>query len=335
MAKRLINTIKLGSFVLAGLILLVLLLYMIGKNKNLFGSTYVLKARFENVQGLVAGNNVRFSGIQTGTVKKISIINDTVIEVTMVIDTRMKTIIRKNAVTSISTDGIVGNKVVNIFPSKQPGELAMEGDILLSRSVVSADDVMQSVSNALNNVAAIANDLKTTIQKLNASSGLWALLNDHSLPDDVRLAVANVRSATRKAGTIADNLNSIVSDVKNGKGSMGAFLKDTSFVSNLNDAVLKIKSIGAEADSLAGDISQLVAGISQDINYGKGTVYTLLKDTTVVIKINESLSNVQKGTEAFNQNMEALKHHFLFRGYYKKLEKQEEKEAREKAEGER
>jgi phospholipid/cholesterol/gamma-HCH transport system substrate-binding protein len=65
---------------------------MIGKNRNLFGSTYELKARFGNVQGLVSGNNVRFSGIQAGTVKRVKILSDTVIEVTMVIDRKMKSI---------------------------------------------------------------------------------------------------------------------------------------------------------------------------------------------------------------------------------------------------
>src|SRR5665647_546677 len=119
MAKRIINNVKLGSFVLAGLICLVLLLYMIGKNRNLFGNNYVLKTRFENVQGLIAGNNVRFSGIQAGTVKSIKILNDTVIEVTMIIEKKMQSIIRKNAITSIGTEGVVGNKVVNIVPARQ------------------------------------------------------------------------------------------------------------------------------------------------------------------------------------------------------------------------
>ena len=83
MVNRGINNVKLGAFVLGGLIVLVLLLYMIGRNRNLFEPTYVLKASFKNVEGLVSGNNVRYAGIQAGTVKKIKILNDTTIEVTM------------------------------------------------------------------------------------------------------------------------------------------------------------------------------------------------------------------------------------------------------------
>ncbi len=326
MAKQVISNVKLGAFVLSGLLFLVLLLYMIGKNRSLFGSTYVLKARFENVQGLVAGNNVRFSGIQAGTVKRIKILADTVIEVTMIIETKMEPIIRKNAIVSIGTDGLVGNKVVNIVPAGEPGPLAEEGDILASKKSVNTDEMLQTLYKTNNDIAVIADNLKTTVQQINNSSALWALLNDKSIPQDLRISLANIRQATSKAGNMADNLHAIVMDVKNGKGSVGAILTDTSFAQNLNEAIMKIKDVGEEADSLANEISKVVAGIRQDINNGKGTVNALFKDSAMAIKLNASLDNIQKGTDGFNQNMEALKHNFLLRGYFRKQEKQKRKE---------
>lgn len=326
MAKRVINNAKLGLFVLAGLLFLVILLYMIGKNRSLFGDTYILKARFENAQGLVAGNNVRFSGIQAGTVKKIKILSDTVIEVTMIIENKMQTVIRKNAIASIGTDGLVGNKVVNIVTAKQPAALAEEDDILASKKAVSTDEMLQTLYKTNNDVALIASNLKTTVQQINNSSGLWTLLNDNTLPQNLRISVANIRSATARAGNMVDNLDAIVMDVKKGKGSVGTLLKDTLFAKNLNEAIMKIKGVGDEADALAGTINNLVNSIQQDVNNGNGTINALFKDSLLAIKLNTSLENIQKGTDGFNQNMEALKHNFLFRGYFKKLEKQKKKE---------
>jgi len=326
MAKRAVNNIKLGAFVLGGLLFLVLLLYMIGKNRDLFGKTYVLKARFENIQGLVSGNNIRFSGIRAGTVKRVKILNDTVIEVTMLIETKMKDIIRKNAIVSIGTDGLVGNKVVNIMPSRQPAPLAVEGDYLISKKAVDTEDMLQTLYKTNNDVAVIASELKSTVQRINNSSALWEILNDKSLPQDLRMAVANIRSATGRAGNMVDNFNSIITDVKNGKGSVGSLLTDTSFAQNLNEAVVKIRSVGENADKLAAEISQVVAGINQDLNKGSGTANALLKDSLMVVKLNASLDNIQKGTDGFNQNMEALKHNILFRGYFKKLEKKKRPE---------
>jgi phospholipid/cholesterol/gamma-HCH transport system substrate-binding protein len=325
MAKRIINSVKLGTFVMGGLLFLVVLMYMIGKNRNLFGDTYALKARFENIQGLVAGNNVRFSGVQAGTVKKIKILNDTVIEVTMIIDTKMQTIIRKNAVVSIGTDGLVGNRVANIYPVHQPAPLAVEGDILVSKKGVATDDIMQTLYKTNNDVAVIATELKSTIQRINSSSALWALLNDKTIPGGLKISVANIRYATEKAGNLADNLNAIIMDVKKGKGSLGAILTDTAIAKNLNEAILKIKTVADEADTLAGEINKLVAGIQQDVNQGKGTVHALLKDSMMVIKLNTSLDNIQKGTDGFNQNMEAIKHSSLLRGYFRKQEKMKQK----------
>lgn len=325
MAKKIVSNVKLGVFVLAGMLFLVILLYMIGKNRNLFGSNYMLKARFENIQGLVAGNNVRFSGIQAGTVKRINIINDTLIEVTMVIDKKMSKIIHKNAIASISTEGLVGNKVVNIVPSKRPAALAEEDDILASKKAVNTDEIMETLYNTNSDVAKIAAGLKTTVERINNSSGLWNLLNDESIPGNLRVSVARIRVTTGKAVKIVNDLDEIIVGVKNGEGSVGAILKDTSFAKNLNDAILKINKVGNEADSITVEINKLVTSIQEDVNNGKGTVNALLKDSMMVKKIETSLDNIQKGTEGFNQNMEALKHNFLTRGYFRRLEKQKKK----------
>lgn len=331
MANKAINNVKLGGFVLAGLIFLVLLLYMIGKNQNLFGSTYLLKARFENIQGLVPGNNVRYAGIQTGTVKKINVLNDTTIEVTMVIEKDMQHIIKKNAVVSIGTEGFVGNKVVNILPARQPAAAAEEGDVLFSKRSVSTDELLQTLSTTTSDISVIAAELKTTVQRINSSSGLWGLLNDKNIPMDIRKSVANIRAATEKANIITGSFQTIAADIQNGKGSVGTLLKDSSFAVHLDEAVLKIKAVGSQADSLVKQVNNLVAGISNDKDNGNGTLHALLKDSALVIKLNASLSNIQKGTDGFNQNMEALKHNFLFRGYFKKLEKQKQQEEKKKA----
>lgn len=325
MEKRVISNVKLGAFVLAGLLFLVLLLYMIGKNRNLFGANYVLKARFEHVQGLVAGNNVRYSGIEAGTVKKINILNDTLIEVTMIIDKKMQRIIRKNAMVSIGTEGFVGNKVVNILPARQPAPLAADGDVLVTKKTVDTDEMLQTLSKTNNDIAVIASELKATVQRVNSSNALWALLNDNSIPQDLRASISRIRTATVKAGNMAENLDGLIADVKDGKGSAGMILKDTSIAANLNEAVLKIKKVGEEADSLVAGLNQVMAEIKKDVTTGKGPINAMLKDSALVIKLNESLDNIQKGTDGFNQNMEALKHNFLLRGYFRKQEKQKRK----------
>ena len=322
MARQTINNAKLGLFVLAGLLFLIILLYMIGRNRSLFGSTYLLKARFENVQGLIPGNNVRYAGIQAGTVKNIDILNDTIIEVSMIIETKMENIIRKDAITSIGTDGLVGNKVINIVPGKSNAAVAIEGDLLASKKSLDTDEILSTLSNTNKDVAIIVSGLKLTVERINNSSALWTLLSDETIPEDIRNSAINIRLATSKASLMTTDLYTIIRELKEGKGSAGLLLKDTAFAYNLNEAALKIRSVGVQADKLSLQLNTLVSGIQNDIDNGKGPANALLRDSSMVNNLNKSLDNIQMGTDGFNQNMEALKKSFLFRGYFRRQEKQ-------------
>lgn len=324
MARQTINNAKLGLFVLAGLLFLIILLYMIGRNRSLFGSTYLLKARFENVQGLIPGNNVRYAGIQAGTVKNIDILNDTTLEVSMIIETKMENIIRKDAITSIGTDGLVGNKVINIVPGRSNAALALEGDLLATKKALDTDEILSTLSNTNKDVAIIVTGLKSTVESINNSSALWTLLSDETIPSDIRNSVTNIRGATYKASIMTNDLHEIVKNLKEGHGSLGLVLKDSTFANNLNEAVLKIRSVGIQTEIVSNHLNLLLSGMQQDINTGNGPVNALLKDSSMVNKLNKSLDNIQNGTDGFNQNMEALKKSFLFKGYFRRQEKQKE-----------
>ena len=325
------NNVKLGAFVLAGLVFLVVLLYMIGRNQNMFGSNFILIAHFENVQGLKAGNNVRYGGIDVGTVKKINILNDTMMEVVMTIDEKMKSIIHKNALASIGTDGLVGNKVVNMVSAKQPSSPVEDGDIIATKSLSDMDEMLETLDKTNNDINIIAGEMKTAMQRVNNSDALWGLLEDKELPRQLKASVANIRLATLKANTMVNDLNTIVHDVKSGKGSAGVILTDTTLVHNLNVAILKMKTIGDSADALLHEITTTVSGIKTDINSGKGPVSALLKDSVMTAKISNTLDNIQEGTDGFNETMEALKHSFLLRGAFRKLDRQKQKEQKANA----
>jgi len=327
MATRKINNVKLGIFVLTGLLVLIISLYMIGKDTNMFGRNYTLRARFENVQGLTAGHNIRFSGIQVGTVKKVKILADTLIEVTMLIDEKMKQFIHKNDVVSLSTDGLMGNHILVITPSRDGSPLAEEGDLLVTRKPVTTDDILATLDQTTKNIAVISDELKITVTRINDSKGIWQLLEDEQMPASLRASVANIRRATAQAGTMANDLQSLITDIKNGKGSLGAILTDTTISYNLNEAALKIQQVGDHATQLADELTRITTGIQQDINTGKGPAHAILKDSALVERLAQSLSNLEKGTDAFNQNMEALKHNFLLRGYFRRLEKKQRQEA--------
>ncbi|MFN7118181.1 MAG: MlaD family protein, partial [Saprospiraceae bacterium] len=225
----------------------------------------------------------------------------------------------------VGSEGLVGNKVLNIIPADEAGLPVAENDILPAREAHDLDEMLETLYKTNNNIAIISEELKTTVHRLNGSTEIWNLLGSSDLADNLRSSLSNVRQASAEAKTMVADLHYIISDVKNGQGSVGTLLKDTAFAQNLNDAVNQIKLVGNNANLLAAELNKTAQDIQQNINSGKGTAHAILRDTTLTVKLNNSLSNIEKGTQAFNANMEALKHNFLFRGYFKKLEKQAKK----------
>ena len=83
------DPIRLGMFVLGGTLVLAVALYLLGSKRNLFSSTITVEATFHQVSGLRPGNNVRYMGINVGTVEKIIIASDTCQEEAMTASARV------------------------------------------------------------------------------------------------------------------------------------------------------------------------------------------------------------------------------------------------------
>lgn len=317
-----VDKIKLGLFVLAGLFFLILSLYLIGKNRSMFGSTFRIYASFTNINGLVAGNNVRYSGIDVGTVKGIEIRNDSTIYVTLIIDQKVRPYIRKNAVASIGTDGLMGNKLVNINSQDGYADPVHEGDLIQSRKPVETDEMLRTLNTTNYNIAIISGNLKEITRKLNNSNSLWNLLADTLVSHDIRLAVTAIRKAGTNTEKFTKEADQLIQKLKQGEGLAGALMTDTLMVKALKNSIEEVQRASQNAASLTNDLSSMV----EEIERGKGTAGMLISDTLWSAKLYQSLINIEEGTAKFNENMEAMKDHFLFRGYYKKQEKKSKKD---------
>ncbi|MFC5283486.1 MlaD family protein [Pedobacter alpinus] len=328
MAKTERNNIKLGLFVFAGLLVLVIAFYMIGNGSNILGRDFEVKARFNNLSGLMEGNNVLFSGIHAGTVKKIDMVADTIIEVTMQIDKKVQPFINKNALATIGTEGLMGNKVINIEPLPQPSAKIANGDMLQSSKLVSTEEMMKTLSKTNDDVAAIAKALKGTVLSLDTSE-LFSLLNDPEISRSLKSSLSDINKTTKNANNMSSVLNTIVENMKKGKGAAGMFLTDPVLASNLKNAVEDLRQTSGNAKKMTAKLASTVDGLDYDLNNGKGPIPALLRDSNMTQNLIKGLYNLQKGTDGFSDIMEATKHSFLFRGYFKRQEKEDAKTFKE------
>lgn len=174
----------------------------------------------------------------------------------------------------------------------------------------------------INDMAVIAENLKSTILRLNKSTAIWQLLNDSSLPVNAQSSMANIRLATAQARETVRQIQMLVTNVKKGNGTLGVLLNDTSLAQNLSETVAKVKMASNHADSFVLHINEITESIQNDLDNGKGTISAILKDSTLIIKLHHSLDNIEMGTAAFNENMKALQSNFLLKGYFRKQQKQ-------------
>jgi len=321
MKTKKVDNAKLGVFVMAGVLFMIVTLYMIGKNRNLLGATFMIKAVVSNVNGLVPGNNVRFKGIDVGTVKAITISDDTLIYVTLTLDDKMKPFIKQNALASIGTDGLMGSKLMNI--NSQPGLAppVVEGSVIQSRIPIETDEMLRTLSTTNNNMERISNNLREITVKLNNSNSLWNLLSDTAITHDLKSAVRDFKRTGSNTSELTRNAKNMINRFDHGEGLAGTLFTDTTLSSRLDYSLIKIQEASERTSAMIESLESVITKLKE----GEGTAGLILADTTLRNKLVRSAANVEEGTSRFNDNMEAMRANFLFKGYFKKQEKEQKK----------
>jgi len=205
-------TWKLGMFVMIGLVLFVFTVYLIGKQKNLFGSTFHLNAKFKTVSGLKVGNNVRFSGINIGTVNGIELITDTSVMVELVIREKYQEFIKTDARASIGSDGLMGDKVLTISPGIS-GDSIIKGrvkddDLIASKNAIEMEDVMSSIKTSVDNAGIITGQLAEFTYKMNNGNGaLSRLISDQQFANSIKGTLTNLQTSSNEFAQFTTKIN--------------------------------------------------------------------------------------------------------------------------------
>ena len=214
--------IRLGMFIIGGLALFTLAIFIIGKQQNIFNPVFKLNATFHNVSGLQIGNNVRFSGINVGTVDNITIINDSTVRVDMLIRKEIKPFIKSDCAAGVGSEGLIGDRILIIT---------------------------QGSSNA--------NEVKSGQHLASVE------------PTETDAIIASFEVTARNTEIISDQLAQIMFKINHGKGVLGKLIQDSSMANNFNQTIISLK----------------------------------------------------ESSKSLDENMEAVKHNFLLKGYFNKKEK--------------
>ncbi|MBX7046317.1 MAG: MlaD family protein [Ignavibacteria bacterium] len=289
-----------GVFIVTGITLFIIASFIIGSKTNMFRSTFELGTVFENVGGIKEGNTVTYAGINVGTVDKVKIESPVKVLVTMTIDSKVQQFIKKDSKVSITSEGLVGNKVVSISSGNTNTPSVQSGDVLESVKPVGVEDIIKELKSTGENVNKLTKDLSNIVDSISHGKGtIGQLVNNESLFRSVDSTFRGFASSTQKVDIILAQVS----------GAVDKFSRNFDGLSN-----------GVSA------ITQNIGEISAKINSSQSLVGTLLTDTVfannlkqIVKNTNETTAKLEDGAFSFAQNMEALKHNFLFKGYFEDI----------------
>jgi len=197
--------VRLGLFIAGGLAIFVIAIFIIGKQENLFDPVFKLSTTFYNVSGLEVGSNIRFSGINVGTVDKINIINDTTVRVDMLIKKSVQQFIKNDCVAGIGSAGIIGDRILIISQGSFDAPLIIEGEYIGSKEPVETEAIMGSMQITADNAAIISSQLAEIMIDMNGGKGtLGRLIQDSTIAENIDRTILNLRKSSKG---LNDNMN--------------------------------------------------------------------------------------------------------------------------------
>lgn len=190
--------VRLGLFITVGIVIFAVAIFIIGRQKNLFSPVFKISSTFSNVSGLQVGNNIRFSGINVGTVDNLVIINDSTVRVDMSIKKEIKRFIKTNCKLAIGTEGIIGDRLLTITQGSSDSPLVKEGQYLASVEPIETEAIMANLKVTAANAEIITDQLAEIMTNINHGKGtLGRLIQDKTIAENINKTIVNLKEGSK------------------------------------------------------------------------------------------------------------------------------------------
>lgn len=293
------RSVKLGLLVAGGLFLFAVAIFYLGSQQALFSSTVTVKSYFKDVRGLMEGNKVQYSGITVGHVAHIEIIDDTTVLVQMSVNKDVQKFIRTDSKVDIGSDGLMGSKILNIYPGSASEQSVANDDVLLAQESVDFEEVLEEALSVIKDSRKFASNMLEISNKMNHGDGDFALM-------------VNERNFTSKLDLVGNELlafsttaNELIGKIKQGEGDLGKLISNSVITSELHELMVNMDSVVLKSDVLVRELNKY----SKQLNNGNGLLTRIAYDTvmadnidTTIVKIRNSVDDVEKAAETIDNS---------------------------------
>lgn len=318
------RNVLVGIFVFLGIAILVAGVLTLGGQQKKFVKAIQLKAVFDDIGGLQAGNNVWFSGVKIGTVRKINFYGDSQVEIEMNVEEEVVEFIRKDSKATLSSDGLIGNKIIVIYGGTTMAPPVEDGDRLESVMPLDTDQMMETLQVNNENLVAITNDLKKLTSKLAAGEGIvGAVMTDSTLADSFKSIIANLNRASVNSNKMLTDLNAFTTKLNKEGNLFNDLVTDTTMATELRATMGSLKATAENSEQMTEELK----AITDKFNSQDNSIGVLLNDEEFAKNLKQTMVNTDSATYNLNRGLEALEYTWPFKKGFKRKAKAEEEAA--------
>lgn len=304
--KRTSRLAVVGLFVVMASLLFALALFLIGDRRALFARDFVIYSEFDRIGGIQNGAIVRVAGADAGEVEEIRVPRNPSekfrLKLRVLEDVRG--LIRTDSVASIQTDGLVGNKYLQIEAGTDAAPQAPDGATIPGTALYDFGDLIKQASETMRGVDALVVEVRAALNT--TLTGVGDVMRE--VDRIVRGLDRELTTLLRKGDVVVNDIDLLVRDIRSGKGTAGKLVNDPEVYDRANQLLKDAQAVVAKVDDAAEQAKRLVS----DLRSNTGPVQGAIGD------LRQTVTNAREAMADLSDSFEALKRNFFVRGFFER-----------------
>ena len=293
-----------GVFVMGGLLLFAVGLFMIGDRQMAFAKTVTVYTEFKKITGLQPGALVRVSGAKAGSITQI-IPPDTPsgkFRVELEIVEALHRLVRTDSLATIETEGLVGGNYLGITTGSDTAPIVAPNATIVGKEPLDLAELVERMGDTVTKVNDAVDGMKDDVQRAVVA-----------IADTVDNANALLTGVTGEVTKIAASGALITADaaqisegIRSGKGTIGKLVNDDELYNRVSAIAKQTEETTAYARQLVLSAKETLEGLQSKDGAVQG----------MTASVKQTMDDTRESMASFAENMEALKHNFLLRGFF-------------------
>ncbi len=315
------KSVIVGIFVLIGIAILVAGIMTLGGQQKRFVKNIKLRAIFDDVAGLQTGNNVWFSGVKIGTVRRINFYGDSQVEIEMNVEEKVKEYIRKDSKATISSDGLIGNKIIVLYGGTTQAPSVEDGDRLVAVMPLDTDKMMETLQENNQNLVSITNDLKMLTGRIAEGEGIiGAVMTDSLVAMNFRSILTNLDRASVNSNRMLGELTNFSTSLNQEGTLINDLVNDKETYQKLQETISELQATATNAQGVTDNLNEA----TKKLNTSDNALGMMLNDPEFASNLKGTMVRVDSSTIYLNNFLEALEYTWPFRGGFRRMDRAED-----------